>query len=106
MCVAAFRKCCNKNLLLRGFDEKVTQAVNDWDPLELFPYAPKDEYQDEIEELVYFLEKRDPCSADDLALKIYELFSRTLGRDVFTQTLDDCRQVAINILSPYRSEVE
>ncbi|EAD8591252.1 DUF1871 domain-containing protein, partial [Listeria monocytogenes] len=28
--------------------EKVEKIINDWDPIELFPLAPKDEYSQEI----------------------------------------------------------
>lgn len=79
--------------------EKVRNAINEWDPLELFPYAPKDEYSLEIKELVRFLENTQNCSIDYLGNKIYELFLRTLGTDVFNQSVEDCLEVAKKILN-------
>lgn len=79
--------------------KKVEIVINDWDPLDLFPYAPKDEYKLEIKELVAYLENEKMCSADKLGKKIYELFLRTLGSDVFTKTTENCIEVAQKILS-------
>ncbi|EAC2694899.1 DUF1871 domain-containing protein, partial [Listeria monocytogenes] len=31
--------------------EKVEKIINDWDPIELFPLAPKDEYSQEINKI-------------------------------------------------------
>jgi len=78
--------------------EIVTNAINAWDPLELFPYAPKDEYSLEIKELVEFLENAQNYSVDRLGNKIYELFLRTLGSDVFNRSIEDCILVAREIL--------
>ncbi|HCJ4337990.1 TPA: DUF1871 domain-containing protein, partial [Listeria innocua] len=32
--------------------EKVEKIINDWDPIELFPLAPKDEYSQEINKII------------------------------------------------------
>ena len=79
--------------------EKVTQVINEWDPLGLFPYAPKDEYDLEIKELVKFLENCENCSVDYLGNIIYKLFSSTLGDDIFIQSLEECIEIAKKILT-------
>lgn len=35
--------------------ERITQIINDWDPIGFFPMAPKDEYINEIKKQVNFL---------------------------------------------------
>lgn len=79
--------------------EKVEIAINEWDPLGLFPYAPKDEYKLEIKELVAYLENEKLCSDYKLGKKIYDLFLRTLGSDVFTQNIESYIGIAQKILS-------
>ena len=32
--------------------ERITQIINDWDPIGFFPMAPKDEYINEIKNLL------------------------------------------------------
>lgn len=79
--------------------EKVNEAITEWDPLDVFPFAPKDEYNLEVNELVSFLQKTENCSNNLLGKKIYEMFLRTLGEDVFAYTVEDCNEIAIKILS-------
>lgn len=78
--------------------EKVEMIINEWDPLGLFPYAPKDEYRLEVKELVTYLENEKICSIEKLGKKIYELFLRTLEKDVFTKTIENCMEIAQKIL--------
>lgn len=79
--------------------EKVTEAINEWDPLELFPFAPKNEYILEINEIISFLKNKEDCTNILLGKKIYEVFLRTLGKDIFICTVEDCNKIAIKILS-------
>ncbi len=78
---------------------KITDIINEWAPIDVFPYAPKDEYINEINELVAYIESVKNCSVDTLGNKIYELFIRTLGDDVFMQSIDDCGDIAKKILA-------
>jgi len=32
--------------------ERITQIINDWDPIGFFPMAPKDEYINEIKKII------------------------------------------------------
>ncbi|MFL0266524.1 hypothetical protein [Candidatus Clostridium radicumherbarum] len=32
--------------------QKVTEIINSWDPIDLFPYSPKDEYEVEMNVIV------------------------------------------------------
>ena len=37
--------------------EKITEIINEWDPIELFPMAPKDEYIEEVKLIYEYLHK-------------------------------------------------
>ncbi len=78
--------------------ENITKAIIEFDPLDLLPYAPSDEYDEEIHEIYSFLKNNVNCDLDTLAGEIYEVFKKTLGDDVFTKTIADCHQVASKIL--------
>lgn len=77
---------------------KVTKAVNEFDPLDLLPYAPPDEYDAEIKEIISFLENNKDCNLDTLSNKIFDIFKKTLGDDIFDKSIEDCYQVAHKIL--------
>jgi len=78
--------------------EKVTEIINEWDPLELLPFAPKDEYSFEVNELLSFLESKNSHSTNFLGKKIYEVFLEALGENVFTCTIEDCNKIATKII--------
>jgi hypothetical protein len=77
---------------------KVTKAVNEFDPLDLLPYAPQDEYDAEIKEIISFLENNKEYNIDSLATKIADVKKKTLGEDIFNKSIDDCYLVAHKIL--------
>jgi hypothetical protein len=77
---------------------KVTKAVNEFDPLDLLPYAPPDEYDSEIKEISSFLENNNECNLDILSYKIFDIFKKTLGDEIFDKSIEDCYQVARKIL--------
>ena len=78
--------------------EKIEKVINEWDPLELFPFAPKDEYILEIQELSAIIESKKICSVDILGQEIYDLFLRTLGEEIFNGSLEKCTEIAKKIL--------
>ena len=72
--------------------ETINAIIDEWDPLALFPFAPKDEYRDEsilINEA--YLKSRN---VPDLAREIYSIFSDGFGKDIFTKSMVDCSRIA------------
>lgn len=78
--------------------DKVTKVINDWDPLDLFPYAPKDEYSLEIAKILHFLEKKENHDENILGEEIYKIFLKTLGNDLFKENVEKCFELARKIL--------
>lgn len=76
--------------------EKVAKIINDWDPIDLFPYSPKDEYEVEIRFISNLLEKT--TNLERLANDINAIFIKRFGDDVFTRGYDECLNVAKKIL--------
>ena len=73
-------------------EEKIRAIIDEWDPIGLFPFAPKDEYANESQ-LIY-LACQKTKSIPDLAQAIHEIFSKSFGDDVFTSSMDECLEVA------------
>lgn len=80
--------------------EKVAKIINDWDPIDLFPYAPKDEYEVEIDMISELLD--ESTNLEHLANSISTVFTRRFGDDVFTKKYKECLYIAQKIL--YDSE--
>ncbi|MDI3486310.1 MAG: hypothetical protein PWQ50_1530 [Methanolobus sp.] len=75
-------------------------AINNWDPVGLFPYAPPDEYDSEIFEISEFIDRmvqKGDIEENELASRICEVFSRSFGNDVFKAELGECLDVARKI---------
>lgn len=78
--------------------EKVTAIINIFDPLNLLPYFPPDEYELEIEAILNYLSAHSDIDAQALGKEIFRIFYDSLG-DAFNKTLNDCTLVAENILN-------
>lgn len=79
----------------------IKAIINHWDPIGLFPYAPEDEYDCEIKEIICFFNEFDrvgDISEYDLGRKIKKIFSDSFGNDVFCGSDEDCLKVAREIL--------
>jgi len=74
----------------------VTTIINNWDPIDLLPYAPQDEYHVEIDLIVKLMDGIKDIN--ELAVGIYNIFIKEFGGDVFTESLDQCTDVAKKIL--------
>ncbi|MBR1770656.1 MAG: DUF1871 family protein [Lachnospiraceae bacterium] len=75
----------------------IKKVIDEWDPIDLFPFAPDNEYEVEIadvEALVDF-----GCDADELAEGIYRIFMKAFGADVFRKTESECAEIAKKILA-------
>ncbi|MDO6355716.1 DUF1871 family protein [Caloramator sp. CAR-1] len=77
--------------------DKVAKIINEWDPIDLFPFSPKDEYEVEIELISKLVDKR--IDLESLANNIYDLFIKRFGDDVFTRSYDECFIIAKKIFT-------
>ncbi|KUP23386.1 DUF1871 family protein [Paenibacillus sp. DMB5] len=55
----------------------VRQVIHEWNPFGLFPHAPVDEFDSEIEEVALSL--TDATTVEELARRIQDIFSSSFG---------------------------
>jgi len=79
--------------------KQIENIINEWDPLDLFPLAPLDEYSIEIKKIVNYLENIKEYSVGELAEKIHEIFTEMFGQENFTKSLSECTEISKKILS-------
>lgn len=79
--------------------ERITQIINDWDPIGFFPMAPKDEYINEIKKISKFVCAHQNLQVQPLAQAINEMFVETFGTDVYDEDLEQCAVIAKQILN-------
>lgn len=78
--------------------ERITQIINDWDPIGFFPMAPKDEYINEIKKINEFVCSNYSLQVHTLAQEINKIFAETFGTDVYDEDLEQCTIIAKKIL--------
>ncbi len=78
--------------------DKILLIINAWDPIGLFPMAPKDEYMNEIQKIYMYLDENQNITTEELAKKINEIFLMSFGNDVYDKNIEECLKVAKNIL--------
>ncbi len=71
--------------------------INEWDPIDLFPYAPEDEYEEEIRLLEEFI-KINNINTETLANKIHEVFLKRFGANIFKSNKLECIGIAEKII--------
>ena len=72
----------------------IKKIINTWDPINLFPSAPENEYYLEIREIYSFIKsKHDSC---ELAQKVKDVFTKSFG-DIFQNTMEQCMEIANEI---------
>ena len=79
----------------------VATIINDWDPIDLFPYSPKDEYQVEIDLISKSLE--ESTDIGHLANNINVIFTRRFGDDVFITGYNECLNIAQKTLDDLKN---
>lgn len=80
--------------------DKIQEIINEWDPIDLFPMAPKDEYIDEITEIYQYLNANKNVTEEKLAEKINEIFLIAFDDDFIEDTkkcLDIAKQIINNL---------
>lgn len=78
--------------------ERITQIINNWDPIGVFPMAPKDEYINEIKKINEFVCANYGLQVHILAQEINKIFTETFGTDVYDENLEQCTIIAKEIL--------
>ncbi|EDN8380648.1 DUF1871 family protein, partial [Listeria monocytogenes] len=62
--------------------EKVEKIINDWDPIELFPLAPKDEYSQEINKIISIVQENPNIDMNVLGKGIRKIFIDSFGENL------------------------
>jgi len=81
------------------FINTVKLIIDAWDPIELFPYAPNDEYHSEIREIEQLLDSIK--YKEELADGIYSIFMESFGKHTFHKTKNECAMIAQKILDQF-----
>ena len=74
----------------------VKNVIDEWDPIELLSFAPKDEYSIEIDMIEAALKSCDEENV--LGERIFNIFTRTFDMS-FSKSLEECKVIAHKILA-------
>ena len=85
----------------------VKKIIDRWDPAELFPWCPEDEYSSEIAEIRSMLSRipetdrllPGPEKTEALGADICELFRASFGEESFHKSLPECIRIAGELLA-------
>ncbi|ODB12062.1 DUF1871 family protein [Listeria monocytogenes] len=77
--------------------EKVEKIINDWDPIELFPLAPKDEYSQEINKIISIVQENPNIDMNVLGKGIRKNFIDSFGENLIFKNNED--EIAEKILA-------
>ena len=83
---------------------KLLEIINDWDPLDFFPLAPKDEYAGEAQKIYEYIRGNHNLQVEHLATVINKIFVAAFGADAYEENMEKCTEVARRILI-YRNEI-
>lgn len=78
--------------------KEILLIINAWDPMGFFPMAPEDEYINEINMISEYVDSISDIEEYKLAKKINEIFIKSFGSDVYTRDLNECLNVAREIV--------
>lgn len=73
----------------------IKSIINDWDPIDIFPLFPEDEYDREIDMVFNAINKLH--TKEDLGEEIYRIFKEQLGSG-FLREKEECIEIANKIL--------
>ena len=71
----------------------IEKIINDWDPYSVFPFAPKDEYKDEISKIKNYTKGNQ--SLDDLTKYLGQIFDVDI---IFVEEKKEFSKIAKKIL--------
>lgn len=78
---------------------KITSIINEWDPIDLFPMAPINEYDSEVEKILFFLKSKKNITISQLQLEINKIFISSFGNNIYKSSLEECKTIATKILN-------
>lgn len=79
--------------------QDIEKIINEWDPVDLFPLAPKDEYKKEISEIVYVCENSINVSEINFSKLIKMIFENSFGKElIFKSDELEIAKKIINII--------
>lgn len=83
----------------------VKKIINEWNPIGVLPYAPDDEYIQEINLICNKIEAMDfDCNKEKyLSEEIFKIFQNQLDSEAFSFYLNDCLEIAIKILKEIKN---
>lgn len=67
---------------MENIKEIVKEIIDEWDPVNLFPYAPKDEYKDEIYAVTELVKQNK--NRIEIAEGIQKIFIDWVGEKIFS----------------------
>jgi hypothetical protein len=73
----------------------IEKALIEWDPIGLFPFAPKDEYRDESVSIYKAIGKSSDVVK--VANAVHSVFLSSFGKNTFPLSVDECMGVAKSI---------
>lgn len=72
--------------------------INKWDPIQLFPYCPQDEYSIEIKKIEQRLEQCREIDENNLGNIIYDVFVECFD-STFKKSIEECINIAKQIIN-------
>jgi hypothetical protein len=75
---------------------EVEKIINEWDPIDLLPIFPLDEYRDEILEIIELLKKARDINVVSMGIK--KILSENFGDDVFRKTYEECLEIGRQLI--------
>ncbi|MBQ5558236.1 MAG: DUF1871 family protein [Lachnospiraceae bacterium] len=84
--------------------KEIMNLINAWDPIGVFPLAPKDEYINEIRKIERYLHDNTSLNTEILSKRINDIFKKSFGDDVYIENMNACKVVAQKILEAYNNQ--
>lgn len=78
--------------------DNIRKIINTWDPIGLFPMAPKDEYAGEIKKIYDIICSNHEQDIQLLANAINDMFIKSFGEDVYHSDMEKCMQIAESLV--------
>ena len=78
--------------------DRILAIISDWDPIGLFPGAPKDEYLNEAKEIESILTNNPQITWQELANCIHNVFIIPFGVGTLEVKMEECLEIAKKIL--------
>lgn len=80
--------------------DKIEKIINSWDPIDLFPLAPKDEYSQEIKKIISIVETNPNIETHALAETLKNIFIESFGEEMMFK--DNELEIAEKVLEIVR----